>query len=129
MIALKDYGMPNGRAVWCDDNIKTVDAFNKEREYEGFSYLRYGVLEQYTGRTAQCADEIYEHDICMVTRFDHNGADYQYKCTVEWCNGSFAFVNKEKGIFIPLWDVDDTDSDVEIIGNIHDNTELLEGLQ
>lgn len=81
---------------------------------------------QFTGRTAQCADMIYEGDRCIVTRFDYNGTDYQYECVVEWVNGGFAFVNTDKGIFIPLWDVGDTDSDVEVIGNIHSTPSLLE---
>ena len=77
-------------------------------------------LEQFTGRTAQCTDKIFEGDRCILTLFDYNGSDTQYDCVVEWAGGCFAFVNEEKNVFVPLCNVEDTDSDVEVIGTIHD---------
>lgn len=76
---------------------------------------------QYTGKTAQCIDEIFEGDNCEVTTFDHNGHDYQHKCVVKYIDGAFVFVNVEKEFYLPLYLVEDTDSDIEVIGNIHDN--------
>jgi uncharacterized phage protein (TIGR01671 family) len=77
-------------------------------------------IGQFTGRTAQCTDKIFEGDRCILTLFDYNGSDTQYDCVVEWAGGCFAFVNEEKNVFVPLCNVDDTDSDVEVIGTIHD---------
>lgn len=77
---------------------------------------------QYTGRTAQLTDKIYEGDICEVTTFDHNDNDTQRECIVKYIDGSFGF--SYEGIFgeVVIWlnDVYDTDSHVKIIGNIHD---------
>ena len=78
---------------------------------------------QFTGRTAQCTDKIFEGDKCVVTTFDHNGEDYQHECVVEWDDGTLAFVNEKREFWMPIACVEDTNSDVEVIGNIHDKTE------
>ena len=106
--------------------LETMSSFEIDDDMQNGYYIgRYlevdpSTVGEYTGRTAQCTDEIFEHDVCSVTVFDHNGGDTQYKCVVEWAGGGFAFVNSEQDVFIPLCEVEDTDSDVEIIGNIHD---------
>ena len=77
----------------------------------------------FTGREAYKGDnkvKLFEGDRCILTLFDYNGLDTQYECAVEWCGGCFAFVNEEKGIFVPLCNVEDTDSDVEVVGTIYD---------
>lgn len=75
---------------------------------------------EFTGRTAQCKDEIFEGDRCIVTTFDHNGADYQHECVVIWNNGCLAFSNEEQEFWMPVAYIEDTDSNVEVIGNIYD---------
>lgn len=82
---------------------------------------------QFTGKTAQCTDKIFEGDRCIVTTFDCEGADYQHECVVVWDNGCLAFSNEENEFWLPVAYVEDTDSEVEIIGNRWDNPELLEG--
>lgn len=82
---------------------------------------------QYTGRDAYLKSKdiiwckLFEGDICEVTVFDHNGIDAQHICTIEYLGGSFCFVgNGNYDFLLPLNDVDDTESDVEVIGTIHD---------
>ena len=78
---------------------------------------------QFTGREAYKGDnkvKLFEGDRCILTLFDYYGLDTQYECVVEWCGGCFAFVNEEKRIFVPLCNVEDTDSDVEVVGTIYD---------
>lgn len=75
---------------------------------------------QYTGRTAQCKDKIFEGDRCIVTTFDHEGADYQHECVVVWDDGCLAFSGENNEFWMPVAYIEDTDSDVEVIGNIHD---------
>ena len=87
-----------------------------------FCFLKEVIPEtvgQFTGRTSQCTDRIFEHDRCIVTTFDHEGADYQHECVVIWDNGCLVFSNDE--IWIPVAEIVDTDTDVKIIGNIHDD--------
>lgn len=93
------------------------------------TFVRYEVdpstISRYTGRTAQCTDKIFAGDICIVTVFDHNGLDYQYKCQVVWCDGAFFFDGIEDEFWMCMADVQDTDSDVEVIGNRWDNPEQM----
>ena len=77
-------------------------------------------IGQFTGRTAQCTDKIFEGDRCVVTTFDHNGEDYQHECVVLWDDGTLAFSNEKHEFWLPIACVEDTNSDVEVIGTIHD---------
>lgn len=118
------------------DNGEWVYGFYVEGASNGSNrILKHGIAEygsypvevdpetvgQYTGKTAQCVDEIFEGDNCEVTTFDHNGNDYQHKCVVKYIDGAFVFVNVEKEFYLPLYLVEDTDSDIEVTGNIYDN--------
>lgn len=85
---------------------------------------------QYTGRNCYSdkgdkLHKIFDGDICDVTVFDCNGFEYHYTCKVEWCDGGFALVNDEKEFFKWLGEIEDTESDLTLIGNIYDNPELL----
>lgn len=80
---------------------------------------------QYTGLTDDNDVKIFEGDICEITLFDPFGHDKQYIVKVVFEYGAFVFDNK--GETIPFYMIDDFESDVEVIGNIYDNPELLRG--
>ena len=108
--------------------FRPATAFTAERhEIVNGAGLGWNCLQEtigmFTGREAYKGDnkvKLFEGDRCILTLFDYNGLDTQYECAVEWCGGCFAFVNEEKGIFVPLCNVEDTDSDVEVVGTIYD---------
>jgi len=80
---------------------------------------------QCTGRNAYKGEErtlIFEGDIVRYTLFNYYGGDSQYIGTVEWSDGSFVIGNDDDAIF--LHGFQDTESDIEIIGNIHDEQEV-----
>ena len=79
-------------------------------------------LEQYTGLKDKNGKEIYEGDIAAwknASGFNDGMA------VVEWNNnGAWYIVNDDAGVFDYL---DDVAINCEVIGNIHENPELLKG--
>ena len=71
--------------------------------------------------------QLYEGDICELTTFDLNDIDYQHIGIIEFVGGAFWFMERgDEGIAVPLCEIGDIQSDLEILGNIYDNPELLE---
>lgn len=83
-------------------------------EYFGFWSNNGFVYEQYTGLKDKNGREIYEGDICRYSIDDGISAP------IEFNNGAFWFGALMLGI-----EVLDEDG-IEIIGNIHENKELLD---
>jgi uncharacterized phage protein (TIGR01671 family) len=73
---------------------------------------------QFTGLLDENGDKIFEGDIVYVYRGIRES--FRYRVAVEYLEGGFnPFAN-------PNWDSLPNPSEVKIIGNIHDNPELLE---
>ena len=87
-------------------------------------------IGQYTGLKDRNGKEIYEGDIlmCIGQRGDNKGHKYYRKVLFE--NGSFCMNVKCYRINSPLCNhivtIVNKELDWEVIGNIHDNPELLE---
>ena len=112
------------------DEIFSLDDFNTSeigRFYEGLEYIteadRLDVM-QFTGLHDRNGKEIYEGDI--VTYIDYDG-NYEYSYTnkgvVEY-DESGAFYYFTNRYEIGMLDMDY--SQIEVIGNIHENPELLQ---
>lgn len=81
---------------------------------------------QFTGLTDKNGKEIYEGDIVLFTWFSYGEYELEteYQGYIDFLNGSFLFCC-EHGNY-PLSELEfDSESDIEVIGNIHDNPELL----
>ena len=95
--------------------------FSKD-ELEDNMMLFEGVIPetvgQYTGLTVP-SGKIFENDI-VTAKFKSNGARYNFTVKYDNTKGSFVFDNGS--VKVPFCDI----RSVRIIGNIHDNPELLE---
>jgi len=71
---------------------------------------------------------MYEGDIVSYVIFDYEGHDTHYTGTIEWLDGSFYIVgdNDRRAL---ICEFDDTESDIEILGNVYEHPELLEETQ
>lgn len=74
---------------------------------------------QSTGMTDKNGNEIFEGDIVKTS---HGGSTYYAK--IEWDDGSFWVTNHD--IQMPSYISEVSKTYLEVIGNIHDNPELLE---
>jgi uncharacterized phage protein (TIGR01671 family) len=91
---------------------------------------------QYTGYKDECDEhEIYEGDILEFTIFDHDGADKQFTGVIKWANGMFEIWHDNEqeyygsdGAFVLAWVLAQDDC-AKVVGNIHDNPELLGGAE
>ena len=83
-------------------------------------------IGQYTGLTDKNGNKIFEGDIVTYDKYTEDGGETREKGTVYWCDGAFWVENvqdEEDGGSIGALVV----YQLEIIGNIYDNFELLEG--
>jgi uncharacterized phage protein (TIGR01671 family) len=110
---------PNGiRFMWIDnetDNMMVTDL----KDYE---------LMQYTGLKDKNGKEIWEGDICRVTEEYHK--DKPWVAEVAYVQSGFCFVNRKCCSHCAKLDacictLDELIADVEIIGNIYENKELI----
>lgn len=111
-------------------NVHNIQCFkqleNGQIIWTGYYEVIPETVGEFTDRVAEEEKKIFEGDKCILTTFDHNGHDYQHEVVIEYLGGAFYFVNDEKEFYMCVADVEDTESDVEVIGNIHD-TDLLKG--
>lgn len=85
-------------------------------------------IGQYTGLTDKNGKKIFEGDICEVTVFTCEGEDKHFLCEVCFEYSSFIFRDlKRSGLEILFSDIYDFKTDVEVIGNVYDNPELIGG--
>lgn len=89
-------------------------------------------LGQYTGfeTYSKYNDKLYkifDNDLCYVSEFNREGKDTQHLCRVTFgCKTDAYFTDVNSDWCIAFKDVNDIESDVEFIGSIYDNPELLE---
>ena len=79
-----------------------------------------GILMQYTGLKDKNGKEIYEGDIVKYREYSSN--EKSELCKIEWFEGYEGDGFKMTGFVSPAYDYP---TDVEIIGNIYENPELM----
>lgn len=118
---------------WTDfiPTCKTLDAYNASIiDTDGYTFDKNNpfIVEQYTGLKDCDGKEIYEGDIVEEEiGFNSKMTDGIFRYIVHWSeeelNWSLESIGNES-IHNELWQCN---SSVEVIGNVHDNPELLGG--
>lgn len=107
--------------IYCDNKkIHYID--DKRVRFVGFDNV---IIMQSTGLFDKSGKEIYEGD---AVQFEdcYEASDFLYINTgiIEWCQGGFHITNRHSVTMEDL--LCEESLDVEIIGNIYENPELLE---
>lgn len=124
----KRYGVwLNPECVWLDENgnFRGIDGVNR---FESFDDI---ILMQYTSLKDKNGVEIFDGDIVKSCRLV-NGHIYEYVGQVKFVDFSWNIVDK-KDTYDPFYNYTDGYPDeiweIEVIGNIYQNSELLESLE
>ncbi|WP_419713121.1 YopX family protein [Lentilactobacillus buchneri subsp. silagei] len=104
-------GPIDGAQVYCYLDDRGAKG-SKECFYDGDGLT----LEQFTGLKAANGDDIYENDLVSL---DPDDPPYQ----VIFDEGKFELSNDDLKL---IYDLSETHMDCDIVGNIHENPELLE---
>ena len=78
-------------------------------------------FEQFTGLHDKNGKEIYEGDVVRITAFEDDGDIFIHRIYWDDVSASFKTYGRTDG-----WDITVTPESTEVIGNIHENPELLE---
>ena len=127
LATLKDWEDDNDKAII----IKSYGRFNDGSAsplFREWDFVDKNTVGQFTGLCDSNGKEIYEGDIlmCIGQRKDNKGRKYFRK--VSFKNGSFCMSVPEYNIDSYLYNhIVNGKLNWEVIGNIYDNKELLEG--
>ena len=115
-----------GYYVYCRKRHYILPVLNKaigfdEREEEWIE-IALDTLSQYTGLTDKNGKKIWENDICIIKDGTLDEEDGCFIC--KWDDCTARYILDGNGLTA---DFDNVDArDIEVIGNIFDNSELLE---
>ena len=127
IVASRENTYPNGF------EMITVDGINYD-ELDSYipDFISYAVnpstVGQYTGLKDKNGKRIWEGDIVAQNWYDYDEPRDDSFGNVEFCeyDCSFSVMDVNKDGFMPLGRCGSYHWEVEVIGNIHDNPELLE---
>lgn len=128
-----------GHLIWCEDGRARIlpsntDIFCYEMDESIIQTVAHRVIPetvgQYTGLTDKNGAKIFEGDIC---RNNHNIYLIVWNMHGWQCKKIGSDFSLTLGCSFPLWQWDNCKENgyrtLEVIGNIHDNPELLEGVR
>lgn len=111
----------------CNCNHKNFIVSNEDDGEHYYPITELSSVGQFTGLTDCKGKEIYEGDILDFTIFDVFGGDRQYRGVVRYCGSCFMIWQPLDGEdCLDLDWIIEQDDELEIIGNIYDNPELIE---
>lgn len=123
--------------AWDKENEEYMNGYDVLLKYDGSVISRYAlavfdtdmpvnvIIEQYTGLKDKNGREIYEGDIIQEEiDFNSKMTDGVFTYVVEWDSDTLCYGlrGNSNSIHDELWEVN---ASVEIIGNVHENPELL----
>lgn len=121
--------LDNGEWVYGDLEIRRIDnrCFIHTYNDDGIYFRQFEVIPktvgQFTGIKDGKGTEIYKYDIIEVTLRHNKETVSTYIAVVDQKEGAFGFKNKQG--FCPFYG--QIHENYRVIGNIHDNPELMEG--
>lgn len=108
----------------CAMNCCYCDTFGDEHD----DWQELDNIMQYTGLKDKNGNEIYEGDIVRFNVYEYEKLDSSIISEVKWCKElcSLSIAVNERGTRGTLGHFLDLNKEVEVIGNIYENYELLE---
>lgn len=115
---------------WCEGNLFIDEKDEKHEILLGYTNYRIAweviseTVGQFTGLTDKNGEKIFEGDIVITNKFNNPSKKYIVKYNLSFAS----FIGEDKNeMFFTTFDGDS--NDFEVIGNVHDNPELLRNEQ